>query len=413
MVRRVVVTGMGCITPIGNTVDEFWRSLCDGKSGTGPLTRFDAEKFSSKVSAEVRNFKPEEYIDEKEVRKLDPFVHYAIASAEQAVTDSGLEPDKIDGDRVGVSIGTGIGGIQTIEQQKEVLDARGPRRISPFLIPMLLVNMASGHVSMKYGFKGPNTTVITACATSTHSIGEAMRLIQYNKADVMVTGGTEAAITPLGFGGFCSMKALSTRNDEPDKASRPFDRDRDGFVMGEGAGVLILEELEYAKKRGATIYAEVVGYGMTADAYHITSPAPEGIGAQKAMKLAIDDGQLALDDVDYVNAHGTSTHFNDKTEAFAIHALFGDRAKKLLVSSTKSMTGHLLGAAGAVESMACIKMMSEGIVIPTINYETDDPECCGLDFVPNQPRDHRINVAISNSFGFGGHNAVLTFKRFA
>lgn len=412
MVRRVVVTGVGCITPIGNTVEELWDSFLNGRSGVGIVSYFDPEKFSSKVDAEIKNFDPEQYIDPKEVRKLDPFVHYAMAASAEAMAESGLDLDAIDLDRAGVLIGTGIGGIQTIEQQKEVLDARGPRRISPFLIPMLLVNMASGHVSMKYGFRGPNTTVISACATGTHSIGEAMRLIQYGKADVMITGGTEAAITPLGFGGFCAMKALSTRNDEPQKASRPFDRDRDGFVMGEGAGILVLEELEHAKNRGAAILGEVIGYGMTADAYHITSPAPEGMGAQKAMRLAVEDAGLPLDAVDYINAHGTSTHYNDKTEAYAIRALFGDHADAVAVSSTKSMTGHLLGAAGAVESIACLKMLQTGVLIPTINYETEDPECMGLDFVPNQVREKAIAVAMSNSFGFGGHNAVLVFRKF-
>ncbi|MBD3266972.1 beta-ketoacyl-ACP synthase II [bacterium] len=413
MDRRVVVTGLGCVTPIGNTIEEFWASILEGRSGTGPVTRFDAEKFSSKVDAEVKNFNPEDYIDSKEARKLDPFVHYALASATQAVSDSGLMDSSPDWDRVGVSIGSGIGGIQTIEQQKEVLDARGPRRISPFLIPMLLINMASGHVSMKYGLRGPNTSVVTACATSTHSIGESMRLIQHGQADVMVTGGTEAAITPLGFGGFCSMKALSTRNDRPETASSPFDKERDGFVMGEGAGVLVLEELEHAKKRGARILAEIVGYGMTADAYHITSPVPEGVGAQKAMRLAADDAQVALGDVEYINAHGTSTHFNDKTEAFAIHALFGEHAKELAVSSTKALTGHMLGAAGAAEAIVCVKMMQDNVVAPTYHYETPDEECMGLDFVPNEVREKKIDVAMSNSFGFGGHNAVLVFRRFA
>lgn len=412
MVRRVVITGLGCITPVGNSPDELWQSFVQGKSGAGRVTRFNADDFSSKIDAEVKNFDPEEYIEPKDVRKLDPFVQYAIASSAQAVRQSGLEINKLDLDRAGVLIGTGIGGIQTIEQQKEVLLAKGPRRISPFLIPMLLVNMASGHVSMKFGFRGPNTTVISACATGTHSIGESMRLIQHGYADIMISGGTEAAITPLGFGGFCAMKALSTRNDDPEKASRPFDKDRDGFLMGEGAGAVVLEELEHAKRRGANILAEVIGYGMSADAFHITQPMPEGLCAQKAMKYAVDDAQLPLNAVDYINAHGTSTHFNDKTEAYAINALFGDHAKKLAISSTKSMTGHLLGAAGAVESIACVQMLQRGVIIPTINYSTPDPECLGLDFVPNEPRDQKISIAMSNSFGFGGHNAVLVFKRF-
>ena len=411
MSRRVVVTGMGTLTPIGNTLEEFWDSAIHGRSGTGLLTRFDTTHYSSKIDAEVKGFNPEPYINAKEVGRTDLFVQYAVAAAAMSVADSGLDMETVDRNRTGVIVSSGIGGLQTIENQKEVLDQKGPRRISPYLIPMLIINMASGMVSIRYGLRGPNTSVVTACATGAHSIGEAMRLIQRGDADVMIAGGAEAAITPLGFGGFCSIRALSTRNDEPEKASRPFEKNRDGFVMGEGAGVLVLEELEHAKKRGARIYGELTGYGMSADAYHVTMPEPDGTGAQLAMRRALEDARLAAEDVDYINAHGTSTPYNDKFETIAIKSLFNSHASKLAVSSTKSMTGHLLGAAGAVELIACLMALREGIIPPTINYETPDPEC-DLDYVPNQAREQRIRIAMSNSFGFGGHNAVLIAKRF-
>lgn len=411
MVRRVVVTGMGVVSPIGKTVPDFWDSIKNGRSGTSRLSRFDVEKFNSKVAAEVKDFNPEPIIDAKEAGKTDLFCQYAIVASVEAVTHSGLNPQSIDVDRVGVIIGSGIGGIQTMETQKEVLDSKGPRRISPHLIPMLIVNMASGLVSMRFGFHGPNTSVVTACATANHSIGDAMRIIQNNEADVMLAGGTEAAITPLGFGGFCAMRALTGHNDTPETASRPFDKTRDGFVMGEGAGVVVLEELEHAKKRGANILAELIGFGMSGDAHHITMPDPEGKGACLAMRRTLDDAQLGLDGVDYINAHGTSTPYNDKFETIAIKSLFGSHASQIPISSTKSMTGHLLGAAGAVEFIACAMALQDGVIPPTINYNEPDPEC-DLDYVPNCAREMAIQTAMSNSFGFGGHNAVLMLKKF-
>lgn len=410
MSRRVVITGLGAITPIGNTVEEFWNGLKSGVSGAHTVTRFDITDFSVKFAAEVKGFNPEDCIDPKDVKKLDRFTQFAIAASLQAVDSSGINTDSIDPARIGVLIGSGIGGIQTIEEQKEVLMEKGPRRISPFLIPKLIINMASGMVSMRYGFRGPNTAVVTACATGNHAIGDAMRLIQRNDADAMVAGGTEAAITPLGFGGFANMKALSSRNDSPETASRPFDLDRDGFVMGEGAGVVVLEELEHAKKRGAQIFGEIVGYGMTADAYHMTMPEPEGRGATEAIRLSLADAKLQPEDIGYVNAHGTSTLYNDKFETQAIKNVFGEYAKKLAVSSTKSMTGHLLGASGAIEFVAVTKVLQEGVIPPTINYTTPDPDC-DLDYVPNEAREQSVQAAISNSFGFGGHNAVLTLKK--
>lgn len=408
--RRVVITGMGALTPVGNSVEEFWSSLIEGKSGTGPLTRFDSEGFASHVAAELKGFNPDDFIDPKESRRMDYFVQYAMACSDQAMKDSGLDVESINLDRAGVYIGSGIGGIETIEKQKEVLDQKSPRRISPFLVPMLIVNMASGLVSIRYKFRGPNSCVVTACATGTNAIGDAARLIQYGQADVMLAGGTEGAITPLGFGGFCSMKALSTRNDDPTAASRPFDKTRDGFVMGEGAGVIVLEEYEAAKKRGARIYAEVAGYGMTSDAFHVTMPEPEGRGAQAAMRLAIEDAELTPDQVDYINAHGTSTEYNDKTESYAIKQTFRSHANTVAISSTKSMTGHLLGAAGAIECIACAKVIENSIVPPTINYNEPDPEC-DLDYTPNKAKEMPVNVTMSNSFGFGGHNAVLVLKK--
>lgn len=408
--RRVVITGMGAVTPIGNTVDEYWTSLIEGKSGTGPLTRFDSEGFSSHVAAELKGFNPDQYIDPKESRRMDYFVQYAMACSEQAVKDSGLDVNSVNLDRAGVYIGSGIGGIETIEKQKEVLDTKGPRRISPFLVPMLIVNMASGMVSMRFNFRGPNSCVVTACATGNNAIGDAARLIQYGQADIMLAGGAEGAITPLGFGGFCSLRALSTRNDEPETASRPFDKSRDGFVMGEGAGVIMLEEYEAAKKRGARIYAEVAGYGMTSDAFHVTMPEPEGKGAQTAMRLSLEDAELSVDQIDYINAHGTSTEYNDKTESYAIKKVFNAHANTVAISSTKSMTGHLLGAAGAIECIACAKAIEKGFIPPTINYNEPDPEC-DLNYTPNQAIEKTVNSTMSNSFGFGGHNAVLVLKK--
>ena len=411
MVRRVVVTGMGVISPVGNSVAEFWRSLIESRSGTARVTRFDISQFASQVAAEGKGFDPERCIDPRDVKKMDLFTQYAVSAAVEAVESAGVGDGVVALERIGVLIGSGIGGIQTIEEQKEVLDAKGPRRISPFLIPKLIINMASGMVSMRYGFRGPNSAVVTACATGNHAIGDAMRIIQRDEADVMIAGGTEAALTPLGFGGFANMKALSTRNDDPEHASRPFELNRDGFVMGEGAGVVVLEELEYAKQRGASILCEIVGYGMSADAHHMTMPDPEGRGAGEAMRLALKSAAMNPDQLDYINAHGTSTPYNDKFETLAIKNVFGEHAKKLAVSSTKSMTGHLLGAAGAIEFVALVKTLQEGVIPPTINYETPDPEC-DLDYVPNTAREQRVNAGMSNSFGFGGHNAVLVCRRF-
>ena len=410
MNRRVVVTGMGVISPVGIGVDKAWDNLIHGKSGAGPITRFDVTKFSSKVAGEVKGF--QEYLDpsDRELERCDPFVQYAVVAADMAIKHSGLELDREDATRVGVVVGSGIGGIGFMESQKEVLMEKGPRRISPFLIPMLIINMASGMVSMRFGLRGPSTSVVTACATGNHSIGDACNIIRRNEADVMITGGTEAALTPLGFGGFCNMKALTTkRNDDPEHASRPFEKTRDGFLMAEGAGVLVIEELEHARKRNATIFAEIVGYGASADAFHMSQPAPEGRGGQQAMQAAIKQAGLSIEDVDYINAHGTATPVGDIAECQAINVLFGHHAKKLPVSSTKSMSGHLLGAAGALESIVCIKTINEGIIPPTINVEEQDPECA-IDCVPNTAREVKVSVALNNSFGFGGQNGVLAFR---
>lgn len=410
--RRVVVTGLGVVAPNGNNVQEYWENLVRGKGGAGRVTHFDADGFSSQVACEVKNFKPEEYIDVKALRRMDTFVQYALASAVMAMNDAGLSvgDDGVDATRIGVIVGSGIGGIGVIEEQHAVLLQKGPRRVTPLLIPMLISNMASGQLSIYFNAKGPNSCVVTACATAAHSIGDAYRVIERDDADVMIAGGTEAAITPLGFAGFCMMKALSTRNDDAEHASRPFDRERDGFVIGEGAGILILEEYERAKRRGADIYAEIVGYGITADAYHITAPDPDGDGSARAMKMAIDHAGLNPEDVDYINAHGTSTPLNDAAETIAIKKVFGDRAYKVAISATKSMTGHLLGAAGGVESVATILTVKNGVIHPTINYEYPDPEC-DLDYVPNEAREADVKVAITNSFAFGGQNATLAFKR--
>ncbi len=411
--RRVVVTGVGAVTPLGNSVEEFWNGLIEGKSGIDYIKEFNPDDYnlSVKFAAEIKNYNPADYMDPKEAKRMSRFVQYAFIAAREAIKDSGLEIDKIDHNRAGVLVGTGIGGLRDIEAQHSVILEKGARRVSPFFIPSGISNIASGYISIEYGFKGPNSCVVTACATGSHAIGDAMKIIQRGDADIMIAGGSEAAITPLGMAGFASMKALSTRNDEPQKASRPFDAERDGFVMGEGAGILILEELEHAKKRGAKIYAEVIGYGMTGDAYHITAPCADADGAKRVIQMALNDARVNPPEVDYVNAHGTSTPLNDKVETMAIKEVFGKHAYELKVSSIKSMIGHLLGAAGAVEAIATVKTIETGIIPPTINYEHPDPEC-DLDYVPNKAIEYPVKVAISNSFGFGGTNACLVFKAY-
>jgi len=413
-VRRVVITGLGAITPLGQTVKETWENLVRGKSGVGYIDRFDTSNLPVKIAAQIRNFDPLKRLSQKEagvpIKKLDLFSIYALWAAEEAIEDSALLKGSFDPDRVGVIIASGIGGVETLEREIIVGYTKGYDRISPYLIPMMIPDMASGLIAIKYRFKGPNYCTISACASSAHAIGDAFRLIRYGDADVMIVGGSEAPIIPTAVAGFSSMKALSTRNEEPEKASRPFDRDRDGFVMGEGAAVLVLEEYEHAMRRGAKIYAELVGYGATADAYHITAPCVDGEGAVKCMLRALEDAKLSPDEVDYINAHGTSTKLNDAVETLAIKKVFGERAYKIPVSSTKSMIGHLLGAAGAIEALATIMTIHTGIIHPTINYENPDPEC-DLDYVPNEARKKEVNVAISNSFGFGGHNVCLAFKK--
>ncbi len=408
--RRVVVTGLGCISPLGNSVEESWEKLVAGVSGIGPITKFDASDISSRIAGEVKNFDGSKYFDKKELKRTDLFLQYAVAATEEALKDSGLDLDSIDRDSVGVLIGSGIGGLQTIQQNCQILATKGPRRLSPFFIPMAIINMASAMVAMRYGFRGPQNAVVTACATGTNAIGDAFRIIQRGDAPIMIAGGAEAAVCPLGVAGFAVMRALSTRNDEPERASRPFDRERDGFVIGEGAGILVLEDYEHAKKRGARIYAEVVGYGMSSDAYHITMPDENGEGAALAMERALRDAGVNPEDVDYINAHGTSTPLNDKTETLAIKRVFGDAAYRVPISSNKSMIGHLLGAAGAVEAVFTVKTIAEGVIPPTINYEYPDPDC-DLDYVPNQAREGEVKVALSNSFGFGGVNACLVFRK--
>jgi 3-oxoacyl-[acyl-carrier-protein] synthase II len=410
--NRVVVTGLGVISPVGNGMDAFWQALKEGKSGVGKITQFDASQFCSRIAGEVGDFQPDLYgISSKDTRRMDRFVQFAVASAKQAVADSGVSLDKLDRNRCGVLIGSGIGSLRVMEEEHKVYLAKGPSRLSPFLIPMLIVNEAAGHVGITFGFKGPNSCVTTACASGSHSIGEAFRIVQNGYADLMICGGTESCVTTLGIGGFCALKALSTRNHEPEKASRPFERDRDGFVMAEGCGVVILEKLEHAKKRGAKIYAEIVGYGMSCDAYHITAPDPEGDGAARAMRAALEDANITPDQVGYINAHGTSTKLNDKIETIAIKRVLASHAKKVMVSSTKSMTGHLLGAAGGVEFLACCLAIKDDIVPPTINYDHPDPEC-DLDYVPNAARKTKVDVCMSNSLGFGGHNATLIVRKF-
>ena len=413
MKRRVVVTGMGTITPVGNDVATTWRSLIEGKSGTAPITKFDASNFPVKFAAEVKGFNPLDYMDRKEAKRADQYTQYAVAAARQAMTNAGLvERNGMDPDRIGVIIGSGIGGLKSFEEQHDVYRERGVGKISPFFIPMFIADIAAGIVSMMFNAKGPNYATVSACATSAHAIGDAYRTIQYGDADVMITGGAEATVTPMAIGGFANMKALSERNDSPETASRPFDSTRDGFVMGEGAGILILEELEHALERGATIYAEIVGYGATGDAYHLTAPAPDGEGAQRAMKRALKDAGLEPKDIQYINAHGTSTPANDFNETRAIKAVFGEHAKSVNVSSTKSATGHMLGAAGAVEAVVSAMVVGTGIIPPTINYQNPDPEL-DLNYTPNKSVERDVNAVLSNSFGFGGHNTTLAIKRYA
>ena len=410
-IKRVVVTGLGAMTPIGNNITEYWQGLLRGSNGIGPITRFDAASHSSRIAGEVKGFDPHEYMERKEAKRMDRFAQFAIAASKQAIADSQLEIDDLNADQVGVLIGTGIGGIKVLEEQQEIYMTRGPSRCSPFMIPTMIANIAAGLVAIHLGAKGPNCCTVTACAAGSNAIGDAFRLIQRGYAKAMVCGGTEAAVTPLGVAGFAAMKALSTRNDDPTVASRPFDRDRDGFVIGEGSGILILEELEMALNRGAKIYAEIVGYGMSCDAHHITAPVPEGRGATRAIELALVDGKIDPEQIDYINAHGTSTAANDVTETKAIKKALGKKAYSVPISSTKSMTGHLLGGSGGIEAVATVLAIAEGKIPPTINLFNRDPEC-DLDYVPEVGRSASIEVALSNSFGFGGHNVTLAFKKY-
>ena len=410
--RRVVVTGLGVISPLGNDINTFWKALKEGKSGVGRLSSFDPKNFDSQIAGEVKVFDPASYgMSLKDIKRMDRFVQFAVASARQAITDAGLDLNKEDRDTIGVLIGSGIGGLDIIEREHTVYMNKGPSRLSPFLIPMLIVNQAAGQVGISFGLKGPNSCVATACASGSHAIGDAFRILERGDAEVMVCGGTESSVVPTGVGGFCALKALSTRNNEPQRASRPFDLERDGFVMAEGCGIVVLENLEHAKKRNAHIYAEIVGYGMSCDAYHMTAPDSHGDGAHRAMKIALKDARLNPTDVTYINAHGTSTKLNDKVETIAIKKALGDYAKKVMISSTKSMTGHLLGAAGGVEFAVCCLTIKDNTIHPTINYEHPDPDC-DLDYVPNSARKTEVNVCMSNSLGFGGHNATLVVKRF-
>lgn len=409
--KRVVLTGLGAVTPIGTGKEDFWNALISGKSGVGYITKFDASCHETKIAAEVKDFDPSQYMEKKEAKRMDNFAQYAVAGAKMAIEDSGLELSAINLNRAGAIVGSGIGGITSLESEKEKFDEKGPGRISPLFIPMMIANMAAGQVSMAFGLKGASMTITTACASATHAIGEAFRMIKYGNLDIAVTGGTESSITPLSMAGFISMKALSTRNDDPEKASRPFDKDRDGFVMGEGSGMLVLEELEHALKRGAHIYAEIIGYGATSDAFHITQPDPEAIGATRAMALALEEGGVSVCDVDYINAHGTSTYYNDKLETLAIKNLFGEYAGKINISSTKSMTGHLLGAAGGIETIATALAISTGVIPPTINQEVPDEEC-DLNYTPNVAVNREVKYALSNSLGFGGHNASILLGKY-
>ncbi|NIR49492.1 beta-ketoacyl-ACP synthase II [candidate division KSB1 bacterium] len=409
--QRVVVTGMGAISPVGNDLDEFWQNLVDGKSGIDLITKFDAADFETKFAGEVKNFEPEQYIDRKEARRMDLFTQYAIAASEMAVKQSGLNFDSEDRDRVGVIVSSGIGGMETFEKQSRTLIERGPSRISPFFIPMLISDIAPGYISIRYGLRGPNFSTVSACASSSHAIGEAYRHIQRGDADIMICGGAEATITPLGVGGFNAMKALSTRNDAPQKASRPFDKRRDGFVMGDGAGIVVLESLPHALNRGATILAELAGMGYTADAYHITAPAPNGEGATVAMQKALRDAGMQFDEIDYINTHGTSTPHGDKAETIAIKKVFGEHAYQLNINSTKSMIGHLLGASGGIEFIVTTMSVQKDLIHPTINQQEPDPEC-DLNCTPNEAKQKVVRAAISNSFGFGGHNVSIVVKKF-
>jgi len=406
MKRNVVITGLGVISPLGETVDELWQNLLEGKSGVSTVTKFDSTDFPVHIAGEVKNFDSSKYMDKKEARRMDSSAQYAVAASVNAVNDSGLKIDSLDLDRCGVVIGSGIGGIETFEKQRDLLVSSGPNRVSPFFIPMMIIDMSAGLVSIRFGFRGPNYGTVSACASSAHAISDAFKIIQRGEADVMITGGAEATITSSSMAGFCQAKALSTRNDQPQKASRPFDLERDGFVMGEGSAILILESEDHAKARGAKIYARILGSGMTSDAYHITAPHPEGIGARRAMINALKDAGITADKIDYINTHGTSTSLGDIAETRAIKEVLGEHAYKIPINSTKSMLGHLLGAAGAIELITCIKSIEDEMVHPTINLDSPDPEC-DLDYVPNQKRSSKINYAISNSFGFGGHNVTL------
>jgi 3-oxoacyl-[acyl-carrier-protein] synthase II len=411
LTKRVVVTGVGMITPVGLDTEKSWEGLINGKSGIGPITYFDDKAIPTQIAGEIHGFDPLAYIDQKEVKKMDRFIHLAIAASQMAMDQSGLVVTPENAEHIGVLVSSGMGGLPALERFHSIYLTGGARKLSPFFIPMLIINLAAGQISIRYGAKGPNTCVVTACATGTHSIGDAFKIIQRGDATAMIAGGTESCICPMGVGGFNAMKALSTRNDEPQRASRPFDAERDGFIMGEGAGVVILEEMEFALNRGATILAEVAGYGLTGDAYHMTTPAPEGEGAARCMRMAIKDAGIAPEEMGYINAHGTSTKFNDENETAAIKTVFGKHAYKIPVSSTKSMTGHLLGAAGGIEAVISILAMNRGILPPTINLENPDPEC-DLDYVPNKARQAKVNVVMSNSFGFGGTNACLVMKQF-
>jgi 3-oxoacyl-[acyl-carrier-protein] synthase II len=410
--KRVVVTGLGLVTPLGVGVRETWENLCQGRSGIGPITRFDAQKYRTRIAGEIKGFKSEDFVPQKMIRRLDIFVHYALAAARMAIDQSGLKITPELAPQVGVMMGCGLGGLRTIENTHIMALSRGPDRISPFFIPMLIANMAPGQIAIEYGAKGPNLSIETACAAGNHAIGDSFKLIQRGAAKAMICGGVEAVITPLAVGGFNAMRALSTRNDEPEKASRPFDRDRDGFVMAEGSGILILEDLELALERGAKILGEIVGYGLTGDAYHMTQPSPDGDGAIRCMQMALDDAGMTPDQIQYINAHGTSTDLNDVSETMAIKAVFKEHTKKLAISSTKSMTGHMLGGAGGVEAVFTVLTILENLIPPTINLDNPDPQC-DLDYVPHQSRKAEVNAVMTNSFGFGGTNAVLVFKKFA
>ena len=411
MKKRVVITGLGCVTPVGTGKDDFWVNIKSGLSGIDKITRFDYTNYQTQIAGEVKDFTPEDYISKKELKKMDRFTQFAMVASKLAVADSELDLNNIDGNRMGTVIGTGIGGVETIEAQHKNLLEKGNRRVSPFFIPMMIGNMAAGQVAIEFGAKGPSTNICTACASGTNSVGDAFKIIQRGDADIMIAGGTEAAVAEFAVAGFCNMKAMSTNNDNPQKASRPFDKDRDGFVMGEGCGILILEELESAIKRNAKIYAEIVGYGMTSDAYHITTPAENGEGAARSMQMAINDAGIEPEKIDYINAHGTSTYYNDLYETMAIKSVFGENAKNVSISSTKSMTGHLLGASGAIEAIVCALAIKDNFVPPTINLENPG-EGMDLDYTPNKGKERTINYALSNSLGFGGHNATIVLKKY-